>query len=87
MITDHFLVTDQVAIVTGAGRGIGRATALALAQRGHRVVLTARDAQAEQSLRETTVGPSLPVSPSPLAPSASPGGSSPGGSALGGVAK
>lgn len=32
-----------IAIVTGAGRGLGRATALALAQRGHRVVVAARD--------------------------------------------
>ena len=36
------LLTRQVAIVTGAGRGIGRATALALAQAGAAVVLAAR---------------------------------------------
>ena len=35
----------QVAIVTGAGSGIGRATALALAQSGVRVVLAARTQQ------------------------------------------
>jgi 7-alpha-hydroxysteroid dehydrogenase len=42
MILDRFLVTDQVAIVTGAGRGIGAATAVALAQAGADVVISAR---------------------------------------------
>ncbi len=41
-ITDHFLVTDQVAIITGAGRGIGRETALTLAAAGADVVITSR---------------------------------------------
>ncbi len=49
MILDKFLVTDQVAVVTGSGRGIGAATAVALAQAGADVVLAART---EDQLRE-----------------------------------
>ena len=52
-ILDRFAVTDQVAIVTGAGRGLGAATAVALAEAGADVVISARtekqlDAVAEQ---------------------------------------
>jgi 7-alpha-hydroxysteroid dehydrogenase len=42
MIQERFRLDDQVAIVTGAGRGIGAATALALAEAGADVVLSAR---------------------------------------------
>jgi 7-alpha-hydroxysteroid dehydrogenase len=42
MILDRFLITDQVAVVTGAGRGIGAATAVALAQAGANVVISSR---------------------------------------------
>jgi 7-alpha-hydroxysteroid dehydrogenase len=42
VILDKFRLTDQVAIVTGAGRGIGAACAVALAEAGADVVISAR---------------------------------------------
>jgi 7-alpha-hydroxysteroid dehydrogenase len=42
MILDRFRLTGKVAVVTGAGRGIGAATALALAEAGADVVIAAR---------------------------------------------
>ena len=42
MIIDRFKIDGQVAIVTGAGRGIGAASALALAECGADVLLAAR---------------------------------------------
>ncbi|WP_410568812.1 SDR family oxidoreductase [Amycolatopsis sp. cmx-4-61] len=42
MILDRFKLTDQVAVVTGAGRGIGAATAVALAEAGADVVIASR---------------------------------------------
>ncbi|QRP44145.1 SDR family oxidoreductase [Amycolatopsis sp. FDAARGOS 1241] len=49
MILDRFRVTDRVAVVTGAGRGIGAATAVALAEAGADVVIASRT---EAQLRE-----------------------------------
>jgi 7-alpha-hydroxysteroid dehydrogenase len=42
MILDRFRVDGKVAVITGAGRGIGAATALALAEAGADVLLSAR---------------------------------------------
>lgn len=62
-------LAGQVALVTGSSRGIGAATARALAAAGAHVVLTARDAKAleavEQSIYET--GGSATIAPVDLA--------------------
>ena len=42
MIQDRFQLDDKVAIVTGAGRGIGAASAVALAEAGADVLLSSR---------------------------------------------
>ena len=44
MILDRFRTDGRVAVVTGAGRGIGAASALALAEAGADVVISARHA-------------------------------------------
>ena len=65
MILERFLLTDRVAVVTGAGRGIGAASAVALAEAGADVVVSSRTAsqldevaaQIERSGRRALVVP------------------------------
>lgn len=59
----------QLALVTGASRGIGAATALALAVRGAHVVLTARDTKALEAVEEAifAAGGAATIAPVDLA--------------------
>lgn len=51
-MTHRNLLASQVALVTGAGRGIGRSAALALAQAGAAVVLASRSADELHSVAD-----------------------------------
>ncbi len=51
-VLDKFRVDGKVALVTGAGRGIGRASALALAEGGADVVIAARTADQVEAVAE-----------------------------------
>jgi 7-alpha-hydroxysteroid dehydrogenase len=48
-ILDKFSLQNEVAIITGAGRGIGKAIALAFAESGANLVLAARTAEAVEA--------------------------------------
>ena len=47
-------MTERVAMVTGAGRGLGRVMALALLKAGHRVFLTSTDAKSLEETRQAS---------------------------------
>ena len=61
--------TGQLALVTGASRGIGAATALALAAKGAHVILTARDAKKLEGVEDAifAAGGSATIAPVDLA--------------------
>ncbi|MAV36767.1 MAG: gluconate 5-dehydrogenase [Planctomycetaceae bacterium] len=53
-----FSVTDQITLVSGGTRGIGRAIAEGFAQRGSRVIITGRDqSAAERAAEQIDAGP------------------------------
>ncbi len=54
-------IVDRVAVVTGAGSGLGRATALAMAKGGARVAVLDRNAEAARSVAEEAGATTVPV--------------------------
>ncbi len=68
MILDRFRMDDNVAIVTGAGRGIGASTAVSLAEAGADVLISARtlDQLGEVAERIEAVGRRAVVVPADL---------------------
>ena len=55
-VLDRFTIPGQVAIVTGAGRGIGAATAVALAEAGADVLVSARTSEQLEEVAATIRG-------------------------------
>src|ERR1700693_1478952 len=55
MASDRFGLTDKVAVITGAGSGIGRATALMMAASGAKVVIAEIDMDGAEAVRAEIV--------------------------------
>src|SRR5688572_22434306 len=63
MSDDLFSVRDQVVLVSGASRGIGRAIAAGFAARGANVIITGRDGSTLKSTAKEIAAPDKPVTP------------------------
>ena len=58
----RYSLSDKVVLITGAGRGLGAATATALTQRGARVVIADIDLSRAQSVAATLCNATSPTS-------------------------